>query len=157
MKSICMSTLSYFTSTFVQNEDRNLSFIWPSESIFRLMLFANDALLTCISWKRKTMYNKLLEIVMLVTLIKTFSPNFIGLCHETKGSSLLNSAGFTYRLDRLKPRASTCREPPAQVNNIFNIVVELSYICCHNVLYFLNNPSVIFLTQLHSISEYCRI
>ena len=104
MKSICMSTLSYFTSTFVQNEDRNLSFIWPSESIFRLMLFANDALLTCISWKRKTMYNKLLEIVMLVTLIKTFSPNFIGLCHETKGSSLLNSAGFTYRLDRLKPQ-----------------------------------------------------
>jgi hypothetical protein len=30
-------------------------------------------------------------------------------------------------------------------------------ICCHNVLYFLNNLSVIFLTQLHSISEYCRI
>jgi hypothetical protein len=25
------------------------------------------------------------------------------------------------------------------------------------VLYFLNNPSVVFLTQLHSISEYCRI
>ena len=24
------------------------------------------------------------------------------------------------------------------------------------ILYFLNNPSVIFLTQLHSISQYCR-
>ena len=24
-------------------------------------------------------------------------------------------------------------------------------------MYFLNNPSVIFLKQLHSISEYCRI
>ena len=46
-----------------KNEDRNLSFIWPSESIFRLMLFANGALLTCTSWKRKTMYNKLLEIL----------------------------------------------------------------------------------------------
>ena len=86
---------------------------------------------------------------MLVTLIKTFSPNFIALCHETKGSSLLNSGGITYRLNRLKP--------PAQVYDIFNIVIELSHICCHNVLYYLNNPSVIFLTQLHSISEYCRI
>jgi hypothetical protein len=28
---------------------------------------------------------------------------------------------------------------------------------CHNVLYFLNNPSVIFLSQLYSISDYCRI
>jgi hypothetical protein len=28
---------------------------------------------------------------------------------------------------------------------------------CHNELYFLNNTSVIFLTQLYSISEYCRI
>jgi hypothetical protein len=32
-----------------------------------------------------------------------------------------------------------------------------TYLCCHNVLYFRSNPSVIFLTQLHSISEYCRI
>jgi hypothetical protein len=30
-------------------------------------------------------------------------------------------------------------------------------VCCHYKLYFLSNPSVIFLTQLHSISEYCRI
>ena len=33
----------------------------------------------------------------------------------------------------------------------------LSHLCCYNVLYCLNNPSVIFLTQLNSISEYCRI
>ena len=65
------------------------------------------------------------------------------------------SAGFTYRLDRVKPRASKFRGAP--VYNIFNIVIGLSHLCCHNVLYFLNNPSVIFLTQLHSNSEYYRI
>jgi hypothetical protein len=43
------------------------------------------------------------------------------------------------------------------VYNIFNTVIELSHLTCHNVLYFLNNPSGIFLKQLHSISEYCRI
>ena len=65
------------------------------------------------------------------------------------------SAGFTYmyRLDRLKPRASKFRGPSAKVYNIFNAVIWISHLCCHNVLYFLNNPSVIFLTQLHSISE----
>ena len=68
-----------------------------------------------------------------------------------------HSAGFTYLRDRLKPRSSIIRGLPTQVYNIFNIVIGLSYLCCHNVLYFLNNPSVIFLTQLHSISEYCRI
>ena len=69
----------------------------------------------------------------------------------------LISAGFTYRLDRLKPSASIFRGPPAKVFNIFNTIIGLSHLCCHNILYFLNNPSVIFLTQLHSISEYCRI
>ena len=68
-----------------------------------------------------------------------------------------DSAGFTYRLNRLKPRASKFRGSPARVYNIFNTVIGLSHLCCHNVMYFLNNPSVIFLTQLHSISEYCRI
>jgi hypothetical protein len=67
------------------------------------------------------------------------------------------SAGFTYRLDRLKPRASQFRGPLVKVHNIFNTVIGLSHLYCHNVLYFLNNPSVVFLTQLHSISEYCRI
>ena len=50
--------------------------------------------------------------------------------------------------------------PPAKVYivyYIFNTVIGLSHLCCHDVMYFLNNPSVIFLTQLHSISEYCRI
>jgi len=67
------------------------------------------------------------------------------------------SARFTYRLDRLKPRASIFRGSPVKVYNIFNTVIGLSHLCCHNVLYFLNNPSGIFLTQLHSISEYSRI
>jgi hypothetical protein len=67
----------------------------------------------------------------------------------------ISSAGFIYRLDRLKPRASTFRGPPAKVYTIFNTVIGLSHLCCHK--YFLNNPSVIFLTQFHSISEYCRI
>jgi hypothetical protein len=42
--------------------------------------------------------------------------------------------------------------PPAKVYNIFKTVsvIGLSHLCCHSVLYFLNNPSVIFLTQLHS-------
>ena len=66
-------------------------------------------------------------------------------------------ARFTYRLDRLKPRASKFKRTPAKVYIIFNTVNGLSHLFCHNVLYFLNNPSVIFLTQLHSISEYCWI
>ena len=49
------------------------------------------------------------------------------------------------------------RGPPAKVCIIFNTVIGLSHLCCHNVMYFLNNPSIIFLTQLHSISEYSRI
>ena len=69
----------------------------------------------------------------------------------------INSAEFTYRFDRLKPRASKFRGPPVKVYNIFNTVIGLSYLCCHSLLYFLNNPSGIFLTHLHFISEYCRI
>ena len=67
------------------------------------------------------------------------------------------SAGFPYRLNRLKPRVSKFRGPPAKMYNILNTVIWLSHLCCHRVLYFQNHPSVIFLTQLHSISEYCRI
>jgi hypothetical protein len=67
------------------------------------------------------------------------------------------SAGFTCRLDRLKPRVSTIWGASVKVYNSFNTVIERSHVCCHSVLYFLNNPSGIFLTQLHSISEYCRI
>ena len=33
------------------------------------------------------------------------------------------TAGFTYRLDRPKPRASKYREPPAKVYNTFNTVI----------------------------------
>ena len=69
-------------------------------------------------------------------------------------AKVINSAGFTYRLNRLKPRASQFRGPPAKVYNIF---IGLSQLCCHSILYFLNNHSVVFLTQLHFISEYCRI
>ena len=39
----------------------------------------------------------------------------------------------------------------------FNTVIGLSHLCFPNLLYFLNNSSVVFLTQLHSISEYWRI
>ena len=49
---------------------------------------------------------------------------------------ITHSAGFIYRLDRLKPRASTFRGPPTKVHNIFNTVIGLSHLCCHKVLYF---------------------
>jgi hypothetical protein len=58
---------------------------------------------------------------------------------------------------RLKPRASKYRGPPVKMYTIFNTVIGLPHLCCHKVLYFLNNTSVIFLAQLHSISEYCII
>ena len=67
------------------------------------------------------------------------------------------SPEFTYRIDRLKPRASQFRGPPAKVYNIFTTIIGLSHLCCHSILYFLNNHSVLFLTQLHFISEYCII
>jgi hypothetical protein len=50
------------------------------------------------------------------------------------------SAGFTYRLDRLKPRAITFRGPPSKVCNISNTVIGRPHLCCHNVLYFLSIP-----------------
>jgi hypothetical protein len=62
-------------------------------------------------------------------------------------------AGFTYRLDRLEPMASKFKGPPIKVYSMFNTVIGLSHLCCHNVLYFLNNPSVIFFTQLHSMQN----
>ena len=78
--------------------------------------------------------------------------------NETMSSiTMIYSAGFTYRPYRLKTRASNFRGPPPKVYHIFNNAIGLSHLCCHNVLYFLNNPSVICLAQLHSISEYCRI
>ena len=57
------------------------------------------------------------------------------------------SAGFTYRLDRLKPRAIAFRGPPSKVCTISNTFIGRPHLCCHNVLYFLNNH----------ISEYCRL
>jgi hypothetical protein len=41
----------------------------------------------------------------------------IGICSFSAKNAAC--AGFTYRLDRLKPRASNVREPPAKVYNIF--------------------------------------
>jgi hypothetical protein len=35
----------------------------------------------------------------------------------------IGSAGFTYRLDRLKPRASELKGTPAKVYDIFNTVI----------------------------------
>jgi hypothetical protein len=66
----------------------------------------------------------------------------------------INSARFTYRLDRLRHRASRYRGPPVKVFNIFNTVIGLSHLWCHNVLYFLNNLSVIFLTQFQNMVEF---
>jgi hypothetical protein len=37
----------------------------------------------------------------------------------------MNNAGFTYRLDRLKHRASKLRGPPAKVYICFNTVIGL--------------------------------
>ena len=70
----------------------------------------------------------------------------------------MGSAGFTYRLDRLKPRASTFRGLRPRCMIFLTLLFEFhTYVAIswHKVLYFLNNPSVISLTQLHSISEYC--
>jgi hypothetical protein len=99
-------------------------------------------------------------IVYNFVLMKNDTIVYVIICftNETMTSiTMICSAGFTYRPDRLKPRTSNFRGPPAKVYHIFNNVIGLSHLCCHNVLYFLNKPSVIFLTQLHSISEYCRI
>jgi len=68
------------------------------------------------------------------------------------------NAGFTYRFDRLKPRASKFGGPPAKVYHLLTLLLDYhTYAVIYIVLKFLNNPSVMFLTQLHSISEYCRI
>jgi hypothetical protein len=47
-------------------------------------------------------------------------------------------------------------EASGQGEYFLNPVIVLSH-CYHDVLYFLNTSSVIFRTQLNSISEYCRI
>jgi hypothetical protein len=51
-----------------------------------------------------------------------------------------DSARFTYRLNRLKPRASKFRGPPAKVYIIFNIVIGFSHLCCHNVIVLFKQP-----------------
>jgi hypothetical protein len=38
--------------------------------------------------------------------------------------ALTISAGFTYRLDRLKPKASECRGPPVKVYNILTLLLD---------------------------------
>ena len=99
-------------------------------------------------------------IVYNFVLIKNDTIVSVIICftNETMTSiTMIRSAGFTNRPDRLKPKTSNFRGHPAKVYHIFNNVIRLSHLCCHNVLYFLKNPSVIFLTQLHSISEYCRM
>jgi hypothetical protein len=56
--------------------------------------------------------------------------------------TMICSVGFTYMSYRLKPRASNFRGAPAKVY-IFNTVIGLSHLCCHNVLYFLNTNILI--------------
>jgi hypothetical protein len=55
------------------------------------------------------------------------------------------SVGFTYRFDKLKPRASNFKVLPIKVYTIFDTVTGLSYSCCYDALYSLSNTSVIFL------------
>ena len=62
------------------------------------------------------------------------------------------SAGFTYKLDRVKHRV-----PKFRGHIFFDTIIGLSHLSCHSVLYFLSNPSLIFLAEMHTISEYCRI
>ena len=81
------------------------------------------------------------------------------------------SVGFTYRLDRLKPRTSNIQVLPFKVYTIFDTVTGLSYSCCYNALYSLNKGNNT-ITELRAIfqrdfsnfpcivelhSEYCRI
>jgi hypothetical protein len=47
-------------------------------------------------------------------------------------SSLTFKEGFTYRLGRLKLRTSKSNGHPSKVYNIFETVIGLSYIFCHN-------------------------
>ena len=50
------------------------------------------------------------------------------------------SLGFTYWLDMLKSRASILKRRSANVCNIFDTVICLSYFCIHSALYSLRNP-----------------
>ena len=52
-------------------------------------------------------------------------------------------ARFTYRLGRLKPRASKARGPSAKVYNIFDTVICLSYTCCHSHDHLINTSQAI--------------
>jgi hypothetical protein len=60
-----------------------------------------------------------------------FNPTFnnisVILVEDRRDRYPITSAGFTYRLNMLKPRASTFRGPAAQMYNIFNIVIGLSH------------------------------
>ena len=60
-------------------------------------------------------------------------------------------------LDMLKSSAPHFKGPPDKVYNIVVTVIGLSYLCCHSLMYSLNNSLIIFLAQLRSISKYCRI
>ena len=62
-------------------------------------------------------------------------------------------AGFPYRFDKLNPRVSKFREPPANVYNIFNTVIGRSHLCFRSVLYFLNNPFHSY-TPFQNIAEF---
>ena len=64
----------------------------------------------------------------------------------------MNNAGFPYRLDRRKHRASKLRGSPAKIF-LFNTVIGLSHLCCHNILYCQNNPSRILQHFKHPSSS----
>ena len=64
--------------------------------------------------------------------LQNYTPN--NFLYITNDPCAVISAGFTYRLVRLKPSASNTRESSVKVYNIFDTVIGLSYTCCHKAL-----------------------
>jgi hypothetical protein len=67
----------------------------------------------------------------------------------------LSSAGFTYSyiIDRLKHGFSIFKGTRDKVYDIFDTVIGHPFLCCHDALHSLINPSVIFLARLYSIQN----
>jgi len=87
-------------------------------------------------WEKYGIVNS--DVLFVVITIRTWSASSVWKHNRRKNTELhttahflpIISAGFTYRLDRLKPRASKFRGPTAKVYNIFNTVIRLSRLCC---------------------------
>ena len=95
------------------------------------------------SWKN----NKLLQYFKVYMYVYLFLSHVlfwidVHVIYSTSGNVseiLFLTCQIYYRHDRLKPRASKFRGTPAKMYNTFDTVIGLSYLCCHNTLYSLNN------------------